>query len=536
MRAIWAMSVAALALTACAPPAAKAPPMYTVSEVAPASPFSGIHGIAVAPDGKLIVGSVVGQSMFTVDPATGETKTLLGPPDGMADDIAFAPDGTMAWTGFLTGRVFVQKPGEAARVVAEGLPGANSLAFSADGKLYFTQVFLGDALYEADLTGKPPRKIAENLGGLNGFQVGPDGMIYGPLWFKGVVARVDPKTGKAKAFATGFKVPAAVNLDSKGNAWVIDTKTGELIRVDVRTGKKTTVATLSTAIDNLAIAPDDTIYVTNMADGAIHRVNPATGEVKEITKHSFAAPSDIAMDGGALWVADTFAARRFDTASGAVSDVLRAHRDTEAYPIGVDVGKTTVSFTSWSAGTVQRVDRASGQITATYAGFAGPVDALELADGSLLVAEVVSGKLLRASGADGATRDVIAEGLQGPVALALSADGGIYVSEAAGTVSRIDIANGAKTVVASGLSQPEGISFAADGRLIVAEVGAKSVSVIDMASGAKQVLATDLPIGLPAPAGSPPAFLTTGVAAGADGVIYVSSDLKNTVLKLTPPQ
>ncbi|HBT06597.1 MAG TPA: hypothetical protein DEB22_09265, partial [Alcanivorax sp.] len=63
-------------------------------------------------------------------------------------------------------------------------------------RLFATQVFMGDALYEIDRSGEqPPRKIIEGMGGLNGFEFGPDGHLYGPLWFKGEVVRVNVESG-----------------------------------------------------------------------------------------------------------------------------------------------------------------------------------------------------------------------------------------------------------------------------------------------------------------------------------------------------
>ena len=78
----------------------------------------------------------------------------------MADDIAFAPDGTMAWTGFLTGDVYSRKGDGPVKKLASGLPGINSLAFRRDGQLYATQVFLGDALYES--TSPAPSRRADH--------------------------------------------------------------------------------------------------------------------------------------------------------------------------------------------------------------------------------------------------------------------------------------------------------------------------------------------------------------------------------------
>jgi hypothetical protein len=141
----------------------------------------------------------------------------------------------------------------------QGPGGLNSLDFDRrNGKLYASQVFLGDALWEIDVAGtKPPRLIAKDLGGLNGFEVGPDGMIYGPLWFKNSVVKVDPANGAITVINNQFKTPAAANLDGKGNLWVVDTATGELSKVELASGRKTVVAKLRTSLDNLAIAPEE---------------------------------------------------------------------------------------------------------------------------------------------------------------------------------------------------------------------------------------------------------------------------------------
>lgn len=254
---------------------------HEVTKLVPGSAFHGVHGLGIDKSGRLFAGSVAGAALYEVDIASGTAKVAIPTPEGMADDIAFAPDGTMAWTGFLTGDLYSRKGDGPIKKLASGLPGINSLAFRKDGRLYATQVFLGDVLYEIDVEGvKPPRMIMEKMGGLNGFEFGPDDLLYGPLWFKGQVAKVDVDKAELTVVADGFKIPAAVNFDSKGNLWVVDTALGQLVRVDPKTGAKKMVAQLKPSLDNLAIDDKDRIFVSNMADNGIQQVDAETGAAK----------------------------------------------------------------------------------------------------------------------------------------------------------------------------------------------------------------------------------------------------------------
>jgi sugar lactone lactonase YvrE len=218
-----------------------------------------------------------------------------------------------------------------------------------------------------------------------------------------------------------------------------------------------------------------------------------------------------------------------------VSDVLRTQGDTHSYPLGISVGPRHVVLSSWFSNTVEKVDRKTGKLVATLSDFAAPADAVEMADGTLYVAEQGSGNLVKVS-ADGKDRTTAIKELRAPVALAKGRDNILYVTEnAAGAVTQIDVGSGARKVVADGLAGPEGIDVGADGKLYVAEVGQKRIVSIDPATGAKTVIASNLDIGLEAYPGGPPALVTTGVAVGAGGAIYVSSDRRNALYKLTPP-
>jgi sugar lactone lactonase YvrE len=510
---------------------------YEVTKLVPGSAFHGVHGLGIDKSGRLFAGSVAGGALYEVDRNNGTAKIVIPSPEGMADDMAFAPDGTMAWTGFLTGDLYSRKGDGPIKKLASGLPGINSLAFRKDGRLYATTVFLGDALYEIDVEGaKPPRMIMEKMGGLNGFQFGPDDLLYGPLWFKGQVVKVDVDKAELMVVADGFKVPAAVKIDSRGNLWVVDTALGQLVRVDPKTGAKKVVAQLKPSLDNLVI-DNDRIYVSNMADNGIQEVDPETGAAKQVISGKLAFPGGIGVvsDGGkdTIYVADVFAYRTVDGTTGEVSEQARMHADgvTLEYPMSATASNDKVILSSWFTGTVQVIDRQTGKTIEMLHDFKAPHDAIALEDGSLLVNELGTKSLLRVSGEHGKDRTTVIGELGGPVGLVAGPGGSVYLTEAfTGQVSKIE-AGGQKTVVTKDLKMPEGIALAADGKLIVAEVGAKRIVQVDPATGSVTEITGNLPIGLPAIPGVLPT--NVGVGVGTSGTIYFTSDVENAIYKIT---
>ena len=523
-------------LAAVAASAAPASDTHTIERLVPASPFHGVHGLAFDANDVLYAGSVVGQAVYRVDTRTGKVETVVGAPEGMADDLVFLADGTMVWTSISQNVVRARKGNGPIRVLAKDLASVNSINVrKTDGKLFVGQVFGGDGVWELDPQGvKPPRNIVKDPGGFNGFDIGPDGMLYGPLWFKKQIVRINPDSGEIKVIAEGFDTPAAANFDSKGNLYALDTARGQVVRVDIKTGAKQVVARLETSLDNLAIDSKDRIYVSNMADNGIQEVNPQTGAARQVVKGALAVPVSIAAvtdaGGDTLYVADVFAFRSVDGRTGRVTDIARAHAaDTPiAYALAVTANDRHIVLTN-STGAVQKYDRSTRKLVASLSGFRGVQNAIELADGSVLVVDQ-QGSLVRASGADGKERREIVTGLRGANGLALGGPALLYVTESeSGQISAIDLENGARRVVKGGLDKPRGLALASNGKLIVAELGRRQLMSIDARTGESVVIAKDLPIGT-----SGMSLSSVGTAAGANGTIYVSSDVENSIWKLTP--
>jgi len=508
---------------------------YTQEVVVSPSPFHGIHGLTFTSDGKLLAGSVVGRAIYEVDTESGTTRIFEGPPEGMADDIEEGPDGTLAWTAFLDGKVFARKPDGRLLTLAEGLPGMNSLAWNGEGRLFATQVFLGDALFELDPSGQnPPRKIMEGMGGLNGFDFGADGKLYGPLWFRKKIARVDVDAATLEVIADGFGTPAAVNFTSQDTLYAVDTERGHVYRVDIRSGEKELIAEVAPAIDNLAFDADDNLYITNMADNAVIAIDTETGEARTIVSGALAVAGDIAMsDSGAIYIADLFAARMVDPDTGEVAELGRVFASDIDYPLSVSVANGHIAFAAVTAGAIHVFDEATGQSLGIHHGFTTPAEAMVLSDGAVLVTEYARGAIVRVDRDDWSKRTDLVVGLAGPAMMVLANDGFVYVSEReGGRILRINAQTGEHATIAEGLSAPEGFDFAPDGRIVVAEVGAQRISAIDIESGKSTTIMSGLPIGFDAPDGAPAIFIPTGIAVDADGDIYYSSDIDVAIYRL----
>ena len=127
------LAILALLLSACGNMAPTRPASWAAPElvVAPSS-FTGVHGLAIDKQGRLLAGSVVGNVIWEVDRQTGAAKILVNGPEGQADDIAIGPNGEMAWTNYLSGAIRYRENDNAPmRLLAQGLPGLNRSTLTA---------------------------------------------------------------------------------------------------------------------------------------------------------------------------------------------------------------------------------------------------------------------------------------------------------------------------------------------------------------------------------------------------------------------
>ena len=236
-----------------------------------------------------------------------------------------------------------------------------------------------------------------------------------------------------------------------------------------------------------------------------------------------------------LIVADDYAVRHIDPKTGDVwATVDLAEFMDPANATDVAATEDIVVLSDIKQSRVYMLDRASGKTLQKWKRITTPYGLALTDTGEPIVALFESGQLIKLSLTDRKARDVIATGLRGPVGLTRGGADTLYVTEAlAGTVSKITISTGAKAVIATGLAQPEGLTMLSNGHLAVVEANTRQVTAIDPATGEASLLAGNLPIGAVVPGTPQPVHVPTGIAAGSDDTLYLSSDVDRSVLKLT---
>jgi len=502
-----------------------------VRVLATGADISGANGLHFAPDGRLFVASVIGSEIVVLDPDTGQVLERLADGVDGPDDVAFNAAGDYYWTSILTGEVAgMSVAGE--RITAAVLsPGVNPITFSDDGRLFVSQCFFGDQLFEVDPAGlKPARLISDELGpgcGLNGMDWGPDGRLYGPRWFKQQVVSFDVDEGDMRIEATGFQVPAAIKFDSNGVLHVLDTMAGSVVRVEGQ--RQTVVADLAPGLDNLAFDADDRLFVSSFADGSVWRVEPEGQDVA-------LAPAGMAHPGGltayeddtglVLLVADLHALRAFDAATGrelwTQRNVLGVGELGSVLAVATDADG--VILTAFTDNNVRIWDPVGERSLARFEGLQMPVSAIRYA-GRLLVAEHLAGQVRVI---DDENPVVIASGLTAPTALLTDGDG-LWVSDR-GTGQVLKIArNGepiAPLVVADGLQAPEGLALWR-GQVLVRE--GESGKVYRVTDDGLELLVTLGRGSPPASPAQPPSMVLNDIVVNGD-TLYGTNELERQVV------
>jgi sugar lactone lactonase YvrE len=380
------------------------------------------------------------------------------------------------------------------------------------------------------------RKVLSDAGHLNGFAFGPDGTLYAPLWQRDGIVAIDMQRGTEKLVATGVGMPAAVKVDRNGQLVSVDWLHGEIHRTDPKSGQTQILAIATPPLDNLALGPDGTVYVSNPADSTIQALAPDAQTMRDVVRGHFSAIAGLTMTTvngrEMLLVADPLAYRLVDPRTG---EVIRPAY-VQDIPMSTDIAANdrAVVTSHQSRGLVRMIARENGGIMgASIAEYKVPsaTGVALLANGDIIAADFDDGQLVRLRDA---RTEIVARGLRGPMNLLPLSANEVLVSEATGgVVSKIDLRSGARTVIARDLDKPQGLALLPRGRLAIAEKGRGRVIAVSLKGSSKtEILADNLPVTADIFRALPDVGLPMGLAADRSGNIYVACVGDNSIRKI----
>jgi sugar lactone lactonase YvrE len=366
-------------------------------------------------------------------------------------------------------------------------------------------------------------------------EFGPDGLLYFPVMGANEIWRIDPDGGGApETVATGLGVPDSVKFDPSGAIVSTQVASGQVLRIDPRTGEQTLLAQLTPGLDNCTFV-EGRLFVSNFT-GAITEILD-DGETRTVLPGALNWPLDLAVgDDGRVYVADGtyFYALQPDGSLQTVGMLF-----SPGYPgflRGVVASGPGEFLVTTSGGQIARYRPATDECEYLAAGL-DQLYGIAVAPSGVVAVEQGTGRalLVHQGGIE-----TIATGLDRPVGVAVSPDGDVFVAESgAGRVVRVT-PSGTETVV-EGLQCPQGL-LVTDGRLVVVDAGLQAVIAVDLADGSRTTIASGLAVGPPPgvepkplkgmPPFSGPQGPFAGIAAGPDGTLYVSADGEGSVLAL----
>jgi sugar lactone lactonase YvrE len=511
---------------------------WHLERLTPPSRLHGANGLATGPDGRLYCAQVPGSQVSAIDVDSGviETISAMGSDIVAPDDLVFDDSGNMYLTEITEGRVCMRTPDGKVRVVQGDMPVANPITFH-QGRLIAGECRVGARIMELDRNGGAPRVILADVPMANAFQVGPDGKLYFPVMGTNEIWRVNLDGSGREVVAGDLGVPDSVKFDSKGRIVSTQVMSGQVLRLDIQAGTREILADLGPGLDNVSFI-GDRIFVSSIP-GEITELLGG-GKIREVVPRALQWPLGLAVGSdGMIFVVDGGFSYTLKPGGKLERAFMLFTPGGPGYARGVCAGAAPGEWIFTNGLGSVAISRPGAGCDFIANGYDQLIGVAANSSGAIVFAEYGVGRVHLA---DGGTVREIANGLDRPMGVAVDGSAA-YVAEAgAGRVVKLQQGSPVSTVV-DGLGRPEGIALHG-GKLFIVDTLAKKLIEADPASGARRTLAENLPVG--APAGVTAKFLGpigdmagpmvpfAGIAAAADGTLYVSADAEGSVLAIRP--
>jgi len=511
---------------------------WRIERLTPPSRLYGANGLRTGPDGRVYVAQVSGSQISAIDVDTGAIETIspMGGEIVAPDDLAFDAQGNLYATEITEGRVSMRARNGETRVIYGDIPCANPITVH-QGRLFAGECRIGARIMELDLDGGAPRVLVDNVPMANAMEVGPDGKLYYPVMATNEIWRVDLNGGAPEKVAGELGVPDAVKFDADGYIVSTQVASGQVLRIDPRSGERTVLAQLTPGLDNLAFV-GKRLFVSNISGYVVEILDG--GRTRDLVPDGFNWPLGLAVaEDGALYVADGAFSYSLRPGSARQTLGMLFSPGYPGYARGVAAAGSGEFIVTTALGAVVRYRPAQQQSEVLASSFDQLYGVAVAPGGAVVFAEQGTGRVLSVNAGHVET---LATGLDRPSGVAIAGDGSGYVAESGGG-RVVKIAGGRSETVLDGLQKPQGILVR--GRLLyVVDAGSKTLIEYDLGTRTRRNIASSLPVG--APPGVVPKFIGpigtlsgpmgpfAGIAAGADGTLYVSADADGSVLALRP--
>jgi len=514
---------------------------WMLHRMTPPTRLYSANGLRTGADGRIYVAQVGGSQISAVDPDSGAVEVISPMGGGITapDDLAFDEEGNLYATEITEGRVSVLRPNGTSAVVYGDLPVANPITYS-QGRLIAGGCEMGAQVLELDRNGGAPRVIADNVPMPNAFEVGPDGKLYMPVMGANAIWRVNlDGSGEPEVVCGDLGVPDSVKFDAEGMIVSTQVASGQVLRIDPRTGAKTVLADIGAGLDNCTFV-GDRLFISHIL-GSIHEITTpkaAGGLVKPLIEKGLQWPLDVSMGAdGVLWIADGGFVFSLRAGEAVKLEGMLFSPNFPGYSRGVVAAGAGEMIVTTANGEVAKFHPAGPSMEVLASGFDQLMGVAIAPSGAVVFAEYGTGKVHSVAG--GKVEELVS-GLDRPKGVAVAGDGTVYVAESgAGRV--VKLVGGRAEAVIEDLVRPEGLAIR-DGRITVLDVKRREVVQSDLSGGAREVIAQGLPVG--PPEGTDPKPLggvghmcgpmgnMTGLDVGPDGTVWICGDLEGSVLAL----